>query len=50
MGELWKKRIGPILTMCTSYDVLLHKELPFGSRDDGTCVKIFSGDEFFNRD
>jgi len=34
---------GPILMIYTSYHVFLHKELPFGDRDDCTCVKIFSG-------
>ena len=27
------KTSGPILTICTSYDVPLHKEVPFGGRD-----------------
>jgi len=34
----------------TSYDVFLSKELPFGGRIDCTCIKIFSGVNFFNRD
>jgi len=34
---------GPILTIYTSFDVLLRKELPFGSRYDCSCVKMFSG-------
>jgi len=29
-----------------SYDVILHKELPFMGSDDCTCVKIFSGGDF----
>jgi len=33
---------GPILTIYTSYDVLL----PFGGRDDCTGVKIFNGVNF----
>jgi len=36
------KTDGPILTICALY-VLLPKELPFGSRDDCACVKIFTG-------
>jgi len=38
---------GPIYT---SYDVFLHKELPFGGLIDCTCVKIFSGINIFNGD
>jgi len=34
---------GPILTVYTSYDVFLHKELPFGGHDECTCREIFSG-------
>ena len=45
-----KKTDGPILMIYTSYDVFLSKELPFGGRIDCTCVKIFSGVNFFNRD
>jgi len=30
---------GPILTIYTSYDVFLRKELPFRGRNDCTCVK-----------
>jgi len=30
----------PILTIYTSYDLFLCKELPFGGGDDCTCVKI----------
>jgi len=41
---------GPILTIYTSYDVFLHKEVPFLGRDDRVCIKIFSGINFFNRD
>ena len=37
---------GPTLTICTSYDVFLHKELPFGGCGDCICVKIFSGINF----
>jgi len=36
-----QKMDGPILVICTSYDVFLHKELPFGGCDDCTDVKIF---------
>jgi len=38
-----QKTGGPIFTIYMSYDVFLHKGLPVGSRDDCTCVKIFSG-------
>ena len=31
------------LTIYTSYDVFLRKQLPFGSRDDCTCVEIVNG-------
>ena len=34
---------GPILTIYTSYDVFLRKELPYAGRNDCICVKIFSG-------
>jgi len=37
---------GQTLIINTSYDVFLCKELPFGGRDDCTCVKIFSGIKF----
>jgi len=39
---------GPILTISTSCDVLLHKDLPFGGQNDCTCVKFFSGINLFN--
>jgi len=39
---------GLILISCMSYDVFLSKELPSGGCDDCTCVKIFSGINFFN--
>jgi len=32
-----------------SYDVFLLKQLPFHGSKDCTCVKIFSGANFFNR-
>jgi len=38
---------GPILTINTSYDISLHKELRFDDRNDCTCVKIFSGVNVF---
>jgi len=39
--------VGPLLTIYTSYDVFLHKKLPFEGRDDcSICVKIFSGVKF----
>jgi len=41
---------GLILTNHASYDVFLRKELAFVDRNDCTCVKIFSGVNFFNRD
>jgi len=41
-GWVVPKKGGPILTMYTLYDIL-PKELPFGSRNDCTCIKIFSG-------
>jgi len=31
------KRVGPILTIYTSYDVLLRKEVPFGDRDQAAA-------------
>jgi len=34
-----QKASGPFLTICTSYDVLLVKEMPFGGFDDCTWVK-----------
>jgi len=43
----------PILTIGprhASYDMFLRRNLPFGGRDDCTCVNIFSGVDFFNRD
>jgi len=40
----------PILTIYTSYDVFLWKELAFGGRDDFTCIKSFSGINFVNND
>jgi len=43
MGEL-------ILTIYTLYDVFLCKELPFGVAMIASCIKIFSGIYFFNRD
>jgi len=46
-----QKAGGPILTIYTSYDVLLRKELSFSGRDDCTCVKILVAFIFFkNRD
>jgi len=30
-------------------DMCLHKEVPFGGGYDCTCIKIFSGANFFNR-
>jgi len=39
---------GRILTIYTSYDVLLHTELPFGGHDGCTCIKIFSGFNSFH--
>jgi len=36
-----------VLMIYTSYDLFLHKELPFGDRNDCTCIKIFSGINFF---
>jgi len=44
------KMAGPILTSYTSYNVFLHKELPFVAGNDSICNKIFSGVIFFNRD
>jgi len=41
-----KKTDGPILAICTSQDMFLCKELPFGGHDDCTCVNIFSGINF----
>jgi len=38
---------GPFLIIYTSYDVLLRKELHFGGHNDLTCIKIFSGVNFF---
>jgi len=35
------------LMICTSYDMFLRKDLPFGGRDDCTSIKIFSGVNFF---
>jgi len=37
-GWAVKKTGGPILTICTSRDVILRKELPAGARDDCTYV------------
>jgi len=37
------------LTIYTSYDVFLHKQLLLGGHDDCTGIKIFSGIKFFNR-
>jgi len=31
---------GLILRICTSYDVFLHKQLPFAGRGDCTCINI----------
>jgi len=42
-----QKTAGPMLTINTSYDQFLHKELRFDDRDDCTCVKIFSGVNVF---
>ena len=42
------KTDGPILTIYTSHDMFLRKELPLGSCNDCTCVKTFSGVNFFN--
>jgi len=39
---------GPILAICTSYDVFLCKELPFGGHNDCSCVEIFI--VIFNQD
>jgi len=41
---------GLTLMTYTLYDMFLCKELLFGACNDCTCVKIFSGIEFFNRD
>jgi len=38
-----QKTGGPILTTYMLHDMFLHKQLPFGGRDDCICVKIFSG-------
>jgi len=35
-----QKTGAPVLTIYTLYDVFLREELPFGGRDDYTCVKI----------
>jgi len=34
------KTDGPILTIYTSYNVFLLKKLPFGGRDNCTCIKF----------
>jgi len=39
----------PILTIYTSYDVFLLKELPFDGSKDCIGIKIFSGVNFVNR-
>ena len=39
---------GPILTVCTFYDVFLRKKLPFGGPDDCISVKNVSGVIFFH--
>jgi len=44
-----QKMDGPILTICMSYDVFLHKQVPFGNRNDCTCVKRFTGNNFYLR-
>ena len=41
-----QKTGGLVIMICTSYDMFLCKELPFGDRSDCTCVKIFSGMNF----
>jgi len=46
-GWAVQKTAGPMLTINTSYDQFLHKELRFDDRDDCTCVKIFSGVNVF---
>jgi len=33
----------PILTICTSCDLFLRKELPFEGNDNCTCIKICNG-------
>jgi len=40
------KTDGPILTIYTSHDMFLRKELPLGSCNDCTCVKTFSDVNF----
>ena len=40
-----EKEDGPVLRICTSYDVFLRKKLPFVGRSDCTCVN-FSGVNF----
>jgi len=49
-GLCERMRCGPILIIYTSYDVFFRKELHIGGRDDCSCVKIFSGINFLNRD
>jgi len=43
-----QKTGGTLLTIYTSYDVFLRKELRFGRRGDCTCAKIISGVNFLN--
>jgi len=46
----YAKKGGPISTIYMPYDVILHKELPLGCRDNCTCIKIFSSINFSNPD
>ena len=42
-----QKTSGLILTICTSYDVFLRKELPFGVTMIASALEFFSGVNFF---
>jgi len=44
------KKGGPILTIYTSYDVLLHRELPLGVMMIAPALKFLALLIFFNRD
>jgi len=35
--------VGLILMVCTSYDLFLHREVPFGGCNDCSWIEIFSG-------